>query len=314
MKLVTGGAGFIGSNLARKLLQMGEEVIIIDNYDTTYDPSIKIKNIESLTSDRMHFINGDLRTIDLKKTLGIYDIDTVYHLAARAGVTPSIENPGLYHLTNVDTTFHVLEYMRKDDRAKKLVFASSSSVYGMAQYIPMDEKHPTKPLSPYGTTKLVDEKCVFNYDLTYGIEANCLRYFTAYGPCQRPEMMIAHWTRNMFEGRKIEIYGDQTRDFTYIDDIVSGTIAAAETKVHREAFNLGSGSRVPIIKVFSLIANELGLNEKDVKVEHKTIRVGENPDTHADIRKATLMLGYRPETTIEKGIKKYVAWFKDRYT
>ena len=302
--MVTGGAGFIGSHLVDRLIKMNNQVIVYDNFDEYY--AGKENNIQNhLCDPNFTLIKADILDYDtLHKAMN--KVNVVFHLAAQAGVRYSTENPLKTNTVNTTGTLNVLK-AAKQNGIKKIVFASSSSVYGVPQYMPVDEKHPTNPVSIYGASKLAAEK----YCQILGLQIIMLRYHTVYGPRQRPDMAIHKWTRLLFQNKPPIIYGDgqQTRDFTYIDDIIDGTLKSAETEgVEKEIFNLGSGSNVSVNTVVQLL---LELTDKtDIEPIYTPPNLGDVSHTYADISKAKKFLGYIPRMTFETGIQLYVKWFK----
>lgn len=306
--LVTGGAGFIGSHLVDALLSMNNQVVVYDNFDEYYLG--KEKNIRhNLKKPSFTLIRADI--LDYETLLrSLKGIDIVFHLAAQSGVRFSVKNPEKTTRVNVFGTLNVLK-AAKEANIKKVIVASSSSVYGQPKYVPVDEKHPLEPISIYGASKLAVEKyCqIFNDQLSRPVLI--LRYHTVYGPRQRPDMAIHKWTKAIFKGKPITIYGDgkQTRDFTFIGDIVDGTIKVAETEnVHGEIFNLGGGTRLSINNVVKLL---IGTSEVDnVQVIYEPPKLGEVSDTHADITKARKMIGFNPKVKLKEGVKCFIEWYK----
>lgn len=308
--LITGGAGFIGSSLAEELLTRNNYVIIVDNFDPYYSKELKKYNLEKNSkNENCKFFELDVRnTKKLASVLNEENVDTVFHLAARPGVRQSIKNYFLYENINVLGTLSVLKSCLNTN-VKKIIYASSSSVYGNPLYLPIDESHPTNPISPYGVSKLAGEKYCMAFRQIYGLKVVILRYFTVYGPRQRPDEAIFKFARLIFKGKPIPVYGDgnQTRDFTYISDVVDGTILAATKNVSEDVFNLGSGSRISVnalIKIFQEITKE------KIKVNYIEKTKGEVTDTLADIKKAKRILGYSPRIGIKQGITEFVKWFK----
>ncbi len=313
--LVTGGAGFIGSHLCRRLLSEGFRVICLDNFDSFYDPNIKIKNIEGLTGtypDLFELITGDIRNPEhLKEVFKKYKVDLVVHLAAKAGVRPSIEHPLLYQDVNIRGTIVLLEVC-KEFGIKEFIFASSSSVYGENQRIPFSEDDLNiHPISPYGVTKRAGELLCYSYHHLYGMNIACLRIFTAYGPRQRPEMAIHKFTRLVDLGEVIPIYGDGSsrRDYTYIDDLIEGVMAAISHHKGFEIYNLGESQTTSLLELIKLIEEAFG---KKANIEMLDSQPGDVSITYADINKARRMLGYQPRVKIEEGIERFVSWYKNQ--
>lgn len=308
--LVTGGAGFIGSHLCEELLRKDKKVVALDNFDTYYEPRLKEKNIEGIIEDpKFHLVRGDIREQKkIEKIFEEYDVRKVVHLAARAGVRPSVKNPQLYEDVNVGGTLNLLEISLKND-VKNFVYGSSSSVYGKTEEVPFREDGPTNPISPYAASKLAGDIYCRTYSQLHDLNVTIVRFFTVYGPRQRPEMAIHKFTRLIGRGEKIPMYGDGTskRDYTYIDDIVSGITSALEENFDFEIFNLGKSETVELRRLISIIEEQL---EKDAEVDRQPMPKGDVPITYADISKARKMLGYDPLTTIEDGIEEFVEWYR----
>jgi len=308
--LVTGAAGFIGSHLCERLLAIGWPVVGVDNFDDFYDPEIKRRNIEtSLADSRFTLIEADIRDAKAMEQALARDIEVVVHLAARAGVRPSIEQPLLYADVNIDGTVALLEAVRKH-HLQRFVFGSSSSVYGNAGKVPFaEEDNVDFPISPYAATKKAGELICHTYHHLYGISVTCLRYFTVYGPRQRPDLAIHKFARLIEQGKPIPVYGDGTasRDFTYIDDIIDGTVAAIENCAGFEIYNLGESKPITVNDLIGQIEKALG---KKAQREYLPPQPGDVARTYADITKATEQLGYNPGTTIEEGLAKFVAWLR----
>jgi UDP-glucuronate 4-epimerase len=311
--LVTGGAGFIGSHLCERLLSDGVHVICIDNFDSFYDPNIKIKNVEKIAkkfSDRFELVTGDIRNPDHLK--GIFQknrVDFVVHLAARAGVRPSIADPLLYQDVNIRGTNVLLEAC-KEHGIKNFIFASSSSVYGENQRVPFTEKDlDIQPISPYGATKRAGELLCYSYHHLYGMNIACLRIFTAYGPRQRPEMAIHKFTRLIDQGGKIPMYGDGSsrRDYTYIDDLIEGILGVIHRHKGFEIYNLGESQITSLKELIRLIEESFG---KKANIEMLELQPGDVSVTYADITKAKQMLKYQPKVKMEEGIRLFVEWYK----
>jgi UDP-glucuronate 4-epimerase len=314
--LVTGGAGFIGSHLCERLLSDGVKVICLDNFDSFYDPNIKIRNVEGVkkkSPELFELITGDIRNPEHSK--GIFQqnqIDFVVHLAARAGVRPSISDPLLYQDVNIRGTVVLLESC-KAHGIKNFIFASSSSVYGENQRVPFTERDlDIQPISPYGATKRAGELLCYSYHHLYGINIACLRIFTAYGPRQRPEMAIHKFARLIDRGEKIPIYGDGSsrRDYTYIDDLIDGILGVIRYHKGFEIYNLGESQTTSLKELIRLIEETMG---KKANVEMLEPQPGDVSVTYADITKAKRMLKYQPGVKMEEGIKRFVEWYKKNW-
>ena len=307
--LVTGGAGFIGSHLVERLLADGHGVAILDDFNDFYDPQIKRANISTVQNDvAVHDV--DLR--DGEKVADLFrneKFDSVVHLAARAGVRPSIQQPQLYYETNVAGTLHLLEGARTNG-VQRFVFASSSSVYGAAKKVPFsEEEHLTQTLSPYAATKIAGEFLCSTYAHLYKVPIVALRYFTVYGARQRPDLAIHQFTRKIHAGDPIDQFGDGTtrRDYTYIDDIIQGTMAALRYDGPMfDVCNLGESETIQLKDLIAAIEKTLG---KKAKINRLPEQPGDMPLTCADISKARKLLGYNPTTKFEEGLPKFVDWF-----
>ncbi|MFC2140574.1 GDP-mannose 4,6-dehydratase [Candidatus Auribacterota bacterium] len=309
--LVTGGAGFIGSHLSRELLSEDNEVVCLDNFDPFYDPQIKLNNIESFNKNLNFCLErGDIRDSDfLEKVFKKYQFDQVVHLAARAGVRPSLKNPLLYEDVNIKGTLNILECLKKY-QVKKLIFGSSSSVYGTNKKVPFSEDDLIqKTISPYAVTKLAGEMFCHSYSHLYNISIVCLRFFTVYGPAQRPEMAIHKFTDAIFKDKKISLYGDGSsqRDYTFISDIVAGIKASMENEFSFEIFNLGNSST---IKLKDLIATIERVSGKRAKIEWLEMQPGDVPITYASIDKSKRLLGFDPKVDITTGINIFIEWYQ----
>lgn len=308
--LITGGAGFIGSTLADKLIQENNKIFVIDNFNDYYDIKIKESNVKNnLAKPNYKLYKADI--CDRKVVSDIFEqnnIDVVVHIAARAGVRPSLENPLEYVRSNIEGTINILENMRKYN-CKKIVFASSSSVYGNCTADKFSEDlKVTEPISPYAATKSSCEQFLYTYSKLYGINAICLRFFTVYGPKQRPDLAIRKFAELIEQDKPIPVYGDGTtmRDYTYIDDIVGGICSAINyNKTSYEIINLGGGSPVTLNQMIATIEKVLG---KQAKIERLPMQAGDVNKTVSDITKAKKILGYSPKTSFEEGIKKFVEW------
>jgi len=299
--LITGCAGFIGSHLAEKLLREGHEVIGIDCFTDYYPRKTKENNIKNaLGNKKFSFIEEDL--VNLRE---FPEVDYVFHQAAQAGVRSSWgKDFEIYTRNNILATQKLLEYY-KDRNLRKFVYASSSSIYGNVNELPIREEAPKNPFSPYGVTKLAAENLCNLYYMNYGTPTVSLRYFTVYGPRQRPDMAINKFVNAALSGGVIEEYGDakQTRDFTYISDAMQANLQAAQSDVIGESFNIGGGSRISVIELVRLIKDAVG---KDIQIKHIEAQKGDVRDTYADTTKARKLIGYIPEVGIRDGIKKYV--------
>ncbi len=312
--LITGGAGFIGSHLADKLLKNDTHIIVIDNMSDFYSPEIKQQNIKhNLKNSRYSFYKAN---IENKKEIGEVfknnKIDVVVHLAARAGVRPSIENPEGYVKTNILGTINILELM-KEYNVKKLVFASSSSVYGNCkESIFSEDLKISEPISPYAATKSACEQFCYTYHKLYGINVVALRFFTVYGPRQRPDLAIHKFARLIKERKPIPVFGDghTKRDYTYVDDIIHGVISAIEyNKTGYEIINIGGGEPVTLSRMIEELENNL--HQKAI-INRMPMQKGDVDKTVSDITKAEALLNYHPETSFTEGIKKFVKWIEEQ--
>ncbi len=311
--VVTGGAGFIGSHVTRRLLDDGHEVAVIDNFSDFYDPAIKRANVASF-GERARIFEADITEPEVvRKILAGGKFDVVVHLAARAGVRPSIEDPRAYIETNITGTYNLLEGARAAG-ARHFVFASSSSVYGLAKTVPFSEDLPLpQTLSPYAATKLAGEQLGGNFANLHGMRVVCLRFFTVYGPGQRPDLAIHKFTDMIEHGRPIPKFGDGNtrRDYTYIDDIVQGVLGAIEYARSGietfDIFNLGESETTTLNELIAALESALG---KRAEIQSLPEQKGDMPRTSADITKARRLLGYDPRTRIADGIPKFVAWYR----
>ena len=307
--LVTGGAGFIGSHLVEKLLADGHRVAILDDFNDFYDPQIKRANISAVAKEiAVHDV--DLRDGDkVAKMFRNEKFDAIFHLAARAGVRPSIQQPQLYYDTNVAGTLHLLESARTSG-VERFIFVSSSSVYGAAKKVSFsEEEHLTQTLSPYAATKIAGEFLCSTYSHLYKMRIVALRYFTVYGARQRPDLAIHQFTRKIHAGEPIDQFGDGTtrRDYTFIDDIIQGTMAALKYDGPTfDVFNLGENDTIQLWDLIAAIEKTLG---KKAKINRLPEQPGDMPLTCADISKARKLLGYNPKTKFEDGLPKFVDWF-----
>ena len=307
--LVTGGAGFIGSNLVDRLLADGHEVAVVDEFNDFYDPQIKRANLAA-AAGRVVVHEADIRDADaVNRIVGEGQFDAIVHLAARAGVRPSIQQPKLYIETNITGTFNLLEAARQAG-VKRFISASSSSVYGVLKTAPFHEGLClNQTISPYAATKLATEQLCSNYSHLYGMRTISLRFFTVYGPRQRPDLAIHKFTKLIHEGRPIDQYGDGStrRDYTYIDDILQGIVACLTYEGPLcDVFNLGESQTTTLSELIAAI--ECALGQKAV-INRLPEQPGDVPLTYADITKSREQLGYRPATKISEGIPKFVEWY-----
>jgi UDP-glucuronate 4-epimerase len=311
--LVTGGAGFIGSHLVDRLVgDGGARVTVVDDFNDFYDPRIKRANIAShLERDDFELVEADIADARAMNDLfARASFDCVVHLAARAGVRPSVEDPLAYEESNVRGTFTLLEAARRNG-VPKFIFGSSSSVYGLNSKVPFAEEDPiANPISPYAATKIAAEAACRVYSHLYDLRVVCLRFFTVYGARQRPDLAIHKFARLISQGQPIPIFGDGTtrRDYTYIDDIISGVVAAMQYDQSQfEVINLGESQTVELRRLVELLERALG---KRAIIDHQPLQPGDVPLTYADVSKARRLLGYEPQTNIEAGIDRFVDWFK----
>lgn len=311
--LITGGAGFIGSHLVDSLLASGNwEITVVDDFNDFYEPLIKRQNIATqLGQPRYQLVELDIRSREaLASVFEQNRFDCIVHLAARAGVRPSLSEPELYTETNVNGTLNLLELARKN-KVKQFVFGSSSSVYGINAKVPFSEDDTiSQPISPYASTKGAGELLCHAYSHLYGIRCVCLRFFTVYGPRQRPDLAIHKFAQLIDSGKPIPVFGDGTsrRDYTYVDDIISGVRAAIDYEGSLfEVFNLGESRTVELRELIKLIEKEL---DQKAIIDWQPPQPGDVPQTFADITKARRLLGYSPETQIEDGIRRFVRWFR----
>ncbi len=308
--LITGGAGFIGSTLADKLLKENNEIVILDNFNDYYNPQLKDSNVKNnLDNPNYKLYRGDICDKELvNKIFEENKIEKVVHIAARAGVRPSLENPLSYVQTNIYGTTVILEQMQKHN-CKKLIFASSSSVYGNCTADKFSEDlKVTEPISPYAATKSSCEQIIYTFSKLYDINAVCLRFFTVFGPRQRPDLAIRKFIELIEKDEPIPVYGDGTtmRDYTFIDDIVEGICSALEyNKTPYEIINLGGGSPVTLNQMIETIETEMG---KKAVINRLPMQAGDVNKTVSDITKAQKLLGYNPKTTFSEGIRKFLDW------
>ena len=324
---VTGGAGFIGSHLCEALLKEGREVVTLDNFDPFYDPTIKHHNLqaietmmrdENIVASNFRWIEGDIRDRELLESIfaGLKETGkeiTIVHIAAKAGVRPSIDNAPLYTEVNINGTQNLFE-IAKGFGIKKIIFASSSSVYGENKKLPFSEEDSVDhPISPYAMTKKSNELLAYTYHHLYGIDSIGLRFFTVYGPRQRPDLAISKFTRMIDHGEAIPFYGDGStrRDYTYIDDIIDGVLASLHYLENSndtyEILNLGESQTTTLRELVGYIEQAL---EKEALVHMLPMQAGDVPQTYADISKARSVIHYAPKTLIKEGISKYVQWYR----
>jgi len=309
--LVTGGAGFIGSHLCERLLEQGHEVVCLDSFNDYYDPRLKRLNVEPMLGrpgyglaemDILHFE-------DLAEVFARQKFDVVVHLAARAGVRPSIAQPLLYEKVNMEGTLNLLELSRQH-RIGRFIFASSSSVYGENPKVPFSENdHVDNPISPYAATKKAGEEICYTYHHLYGLKITCLRFFTVYGPRQRPDMAISKFTKLIDAGEKVPMFGEGTsrRDYTYITDIIDGITKSIDACSSYHIYNLGESRTIELRALIRLIAEHSG---KEALIESLPVQPGDVPITYADISKARREIGYNPQVDIADGVRRYVEWYK----
>lgn len=311
--LITGGAGFIGSHLVDRLLaEGGFGLTVIDDFNDFYDPTIKRENIRAaLSNPNFKLVEADIRNqANLEQALGATPFDCIVHLAARAGVRPSLKEPRLYVETNINGTLNLLELARAHG-AKRFIFGSSSSVYGLNAKVPFSESDPIfNPISPYAATKAAGELLCHSYAHLYDMRILCLRFFTVYGARQRPDLAIHKFAKLISEGRPIPVFGDGTtrRDYTYIDDIISGVRAAMDyDQSNYEVINLGESRTVELRELILLLEKAL---DRRAEIDRQALQPGDVTQTFADVSKAHRLLGYDPATQIEEGIEKFVEWFR----
>jgi len=311
--LVTGAAGFIGSHTSASLVADGHDVLGIDNFDPFYDRRTKESNLQNLLeADNFQFVEADIRDHDRMAKLFTTGapVDAVLHLAARAGVRPSIQDPVGYEQVNIAGTLNLLQAAIAMDNAPKFIFASSSSVYGNNPKVPFSESDPVdNPISPYAATKKACELICHTYHYLYQLPVTCLRFFTVFGPRQRPDLAIDKFARSILSGEPIEMFGDGTssRDYTYIDDIVTGVRAAIDRCRGYEIINLGSNHPVTLTDMIATVAGACG---REPIIETKPTQPGDVNQTFADIEKAARLLDYKPTTPFDQGVARQVEWLK----
>lgn len=308
--LVTGGAGFIGSHVGEALLARGDAVTVLDNFNDFYDPAIKRANLRALRAARV--VEGDIRDADLVRRLFAEEgYDVLVHLAAMAGVRPSLADPLHYEDVNVRGTLILLEELRRHP-GTRLVFASSSSVYGASDAVPFREDADIhRPVSPYAATKRAGELVCYTHHHLYAIPTTCLRFFTVYGPRQRPEMAIHKFVRAALLGRPIPFYGDGSsrRDYTYVDDIVDGVLRAIDRCAGYEIYNLGESRTTSLAELVALVGEVCGT---ELVLERLPAQPGDVPITFADVSKARAHLGYEPATEVGLGLRRFLDWYRSQ--
>ncbi len=309
--MLTGGAGFIGSHYCEKLLQDGHEVVILDNFNDYYDPKIKRRNLDEVRRvGEFTLIEGDLTDAEVLETIfSRHRFDAMVHLAARAGVRPSLKQPLLYERVNVQGTIQLLDHARMQG-IERIVIASSSSVYGENEKVPFSEADPVdNPISPYAATKKACELIAFTYHHLYQMNITCLRFFTVYGPRQRPDMAIHKFTRLIDAGEPIPVFGDGSsrRDYTYISDIIDGVQKSLDHCRGYHIYNLGESRTITLSELIALIEEKLG---KKAVIDRRPTQPGDVPITYADISRAREEIGYAPQVDMAEGITEFVGWFK----
>ena len=309
--IVTGGAGFIGSHVVDALLARGESVVCIDEFNDYYDPRIKRHNLRgALRSERFRLVEGDLGDEAVLTETFRENPDALVHLAARAGVRPSLEEPALYYRVNCEGSAKLLEACRAAG-VSRVVFASSSSVYGGNTKVPFHEDDPVeRPVSPYAASKRAGELLCHTYHHLYGMHTSCLRFFTVYGPRQRPEMAIHKFTRLLTAGKPIPLFGDgsSSRDYTYVDDIVDGVVRALDRPNGFRIYNLGESRTVTLRELTEKLAAALGV---ELRADRQPAQPGDVDTTYADVSRAREELGYAPSVPIEEGLERFVAWYRE---
>ncbi|MCP4377454.1 MAG: SDR family NAD(P)-dependent oxidoreductase [bacterium] len=313
--LVTGAAGFIGSHTSARLIADGHDVVGLDNFDPFYDRKTKESNLrELLAADNFQFIEADIRDHDRMAELFAEHapLDAVLHLAARAGVRPSIQDPVGYEQVNIAGTLNLLQAAISQTSVPKFIFASSSSVYGNNQKVPFSETDPVdNPISPYAATKKACELICHTYHHLYQLPVTCLRFFTVFGPRQRPDLAINKFAKLIMAGQPIEMFGDGTtsRDYTYIDDIVAGVLAAIDRCSGYEIINLGSKHPITLTDMIATVSGACG---REAIIQTKPMQPGDVNQTFADVEKAARLLDYKPTTPFAQGVTNQVQWLKDQ--
>ena len=309
--LITGAAGFIGSHLAERLVQQGHNIIGLDNFDPFYDRSVKESNLAALrNSSNFQLVEGDIRNAEqVDGVLTQANIEMIIHLAAKAGVRPSIQDPITYQDVNINGTMVLLEAARNHN-VKKFIFASSSSIYGNNEKVPFSETDNVDyPISPYAATKKAGELLCHTYHHLYEIQINCLRFFTVYGPRQRPDLAIHKFARLIEAGKPIPVFGDgsMARDFTYIDDILDGILAALNHWTGYRIYNLGESRPYRLDRLIRELETAL---DKKALIDRQPVPPGDVRQTFADVTRAKTELGYNPQTDLPEGLKTFVQWLR----
>jgi len=309
--LITGGAGFIGSHVAERLLEQGREVVALDDFNDYYDPKLKRANVARLGGrPGFEVVEGDIRDRQLvERVYRRGGFSATIHLAARAGVRPSIREPHLYVEVNEQGTVNILDAARRWG-AYTFLFGSSSSVYGTNSKVPFSEQDPiTQPVSPYAATKRAGELLCHTYRHVFGMHITCLRFFTVYGPQQRPDLAIYKFTEKMLRGQSIPRYGDGTsaRDYTHVDDIVDGVVRALQADLDWDIVNLGGSRTTSLSELIELLATATGVSPQ---VEELPDQPGDMPITYADVSRAKEVLGWEPAVPIDEGISRFVDWYR----
>ncbi len=310
--LVTGGAGFIGSHLCERLMGGGHQVLCLDNFNTYYDPKIKRRNIHSLLQHRS-FTLAEIDIVDQGGVAGVFKnntFDIIVHLAARAGVRPSIKDPALYQRVNIEGTLNLLQ-AAVEGGVQKFILASSSSVYGNNEKVPFSEDDPVdNPISPYAATKKACELIGYTFHHLYHLPVTCLRFFTVYGPRQRPDMAIHKFAQAIQRGEPIPLFGDgkSRRDYTYIDDIIDGVMKAIDHCSSYHIYNLGESQTTELLELIALLEELIG---RKAKIEKLPMQPGDVPITYADITRAREELDYRPRVPVREGLRRFIGWLLD---
>ena len=309
--LITGAAGFIGSHLAERLVQQGHNIIGLDNFDPFYDRSVKEANVAALrNASNFQLVEGDIRNVEqVDAILAPANIEMIIHLAAKAGVRPSIQDPITYQDVNINGTMVLLEAARNHN-VKKFIFASSSSIYGNNEKVPFSETDNVDyPISPYAATKKAGELLCHTYHHLYEIQINCLRFFTVYGPRQRPDLAIHKFARLIEAGKPIPVFGDgsMARDFTYIDDILDGILAALNHWTGYRIYNLGESRPYRLDRLIRELETAL---DKKALIDRQPVPPGDVRQTFADVTRAKTELGYNPQTDLPEGLKTFVQWLR----